>query len=177
MGLLENMEKTAFLGSEFMIWLWCMSEKNNGLFEVEEIGKVDIWFYDNIKLEKGYEKDKESVLCTGPSSQLREARLGLTTGKELREARIKIIIGDDEWYLTLDSKYLDFKGLKTPKVEKISDGDEADEENRLFEKISLIEKAVKVMDKIFLNFLNERMSNRWAEAIVPSITEWRESTE
>ncbi len=173
MGLYDNIEKTAFIGSDFLVWLWYMSEKNLGVFDVKDIGMVDLLFYDNLKLEKTLESGNESIVCKGFSSELKEARLGLTTGKELKEVKIKLIMDDYEWFFTLDSTFLDFKGLKTPKVEINSTGDEADEENRFFEKIALIEKAVNVIDNIFLTFIDQRMSEKWTTDILPAINGWR----
>lgn len=173
MGLLENIEKTEFLGTEFLTWLWYMSETHTGSFNVEGHESVEIWFYDNVKLEKGVEREKESIICSGATSDLKEARLGLSSGKKLKETRIKMIIDDEEWFLTIDSTYLDFKKLKTPKIEKLADDkDSNDEDARFYEKIFLIEKSIAVIDKIFLSFMKERLDEKWNTVSVPTINKW-----
>ncbi|HLC17313.1 MAG TPA: hypothetical protein VJL89_13925 [Thermodesulfovibrionia bacterium] len=174
MGLLETIEKTEFLGSEFLTWLWYMSEKHTGMFEIQDIGSVEVWFYDNVKLEKGKDGgNRESIICKGATSDLKEARLGLRTGKRLKEARLKIIIDDDEWFLTIDSGFLDFRQLKTPKIDK-SDfaGDDKDADAAFYEKVYLFERAVNVIDNLFMAFIQERLSNGWHQTAVPAIRQW-----
>jgi recombination associated protein RdgC len=173
MGLLEHIAKTEFLGSEFLTWLWFKSETNNGLFDIEEVGKIELWFYDDLKLEKGGKLDKESLVCKGSASDLKEAKLGLSAGKKLKEARIKLIVDDEEWFLTLDSLYLDFKQLKTPKVEIDSFESEQNEKDALFyEKIFLIEKAVSIIDNLLQLFIKDRMSPQWASESVAALNQW-----
>lgn len=174
MGLLEAIEKTEFLGSEFLTWLWYMTEKNTGFFEIKDLGPAEVWFYDSVKLEKGKEGGyRESIVCKGATSDLKEARLGLRNGKRLKETRIKIIVDDDEWFLTVDSRFLDFRQFKTPKIE-INDiaGDEKDEDASFYEKVYLFEKAVTVIDSIFTVFIQERMSSDWHQTVAPAIRQW-----
>lgn len=173
MGLLEDINNTEFLGSEFLTWLWYKSETNLGAFHIKDTGDIELWFYDNIKLEKGRESEKESIICTGATSDLKEAKLGLNTGKKLKEARIKIIINDEEWFLTLDSKFLDFKQLKTPKIDKLSSQkDEHDEDAHFYEKVFLIEKALSVIDNLFISFMEERVDDKWYHISIPAIKKW-----
>jgi hypothetical protein len=172
-GLLEDIEKTEFLGSEFLTWLWYMSETHTGSFNVEGYQSVEIWFYDSIKLEKGELKDKESVICNGVTSDLKEARVGLNNGKKIKEVRIKMIIDDEEWFLTIDSICLDFKKLKTPKVEKDEmETDTQDEDALFYEKVFLIEKSIAVIESIFYSFMKERLSETWDTVSVPAIRNW-----
>ena len=173
MGLLENIEQTQFLGSEFLTWLWYMSETHSGSFYVPDYHNVELWFYDNIKLEKGEQNEKESILCSGVTSDLKEARVGLASGKKLKEARLKMILEDEEWFLTIDSLYLDFKKLKTPKIEKDSgEMDSNEEDAQFYEKVFLIEKSIAVMDSVFHSFMKERLDEKWNTVSVPAIKKW-----
>jgi hypothetical protein len=178
-GVLENIDKTGFLGSEFIKWLWHRSEMKNGMFEVKEnnLGAVELWVHDRLKLEKGEADRRESLTYAGSITDLGEAKMALGKGKELKEAGVKLTIDGDEWFLTLDSRYLDIKSLKTPKTEKLSGGtaEEDDPESRFYERVFLIEKAVDVMDGLFAVFMAERTGPEWNRRTLPSIKKWREN--
>ncbi|RMD59816.1 MAG: hypothetical protein D6828_00980 [Nitrospirae bacterium] len=176
MGLLEDINKLSFIGSEFLLWLWYMSDKNNGLFDVEGFGKFELWIYDKVKLEKNADKEKEILVCSGAFSELREAKLGLIGGKRITEARLKCIIDEEEWFMTLDSMFLDLKQLKTPKVEISKDADEAEKEAMFYEKVFLIEKAISMIDNLFASFLNHRLSSGWSEERI-AIKRWMSGDE
>jgi hypothetical protein len=181
MGLLENIALTGFLGSDFLKWLWFMSERNDGIFNIKDIGHAQLAVNGRFRLEKVDGSFKESFTysgcqsenCTSPA----EARLSLFKGKAIKEAGIKLIIEDNEWSFTLDSKYLDIKSMKPPKTEKIKDAEnnEDDSEGRFYERVFLIERAVVVIDSLFASFMAERIGDIWNDKIISEINTWLEN--
>ena len=79
------------------------------------------------------------------------------------------IIEDNEWSFTLDSKWMNFKGLKTPKV--MMDKDE-DPDGLFYEKFFLIDQALAAMNTIYAAFIKSRTSPEWESEEIPALRAW-----
>ena len=169
MGVIEKVEKTELLGRDFLVWLWFKSEINHGIIDLGDEGHAEIWFDGKIALESEEDEVVESVTCLGINSRLKEARFALTENKKVTLAAIKLILGDDEFSFTLDSRWMNYRSLKTPKV--VLD-DKDDPEGLFYEKTGLIEKAVSVIDSVFLSFIKLRLSPEWKERELPALIGW-----
>ena len=169
MEVLERARQTEFLGRDFLIWLWCKSETNEGRFDLGELGTVELWFDGRVTLQSDGDTDIESITCSGQNSRLREARFALTKNKKVTQATLKLIVGDDEWSFTLDSTWLNFKSLKTPQVVR----DKRDDPEGLFyERVFLIEQPLRVVDALFSSFIKTRTSPEWGTQELPALMEW-----
>ncbi|MBW2017671.1 MAG: hypothetical protein JRJ01_12660, partial [Deltaproteobacteria bacterium] len=155
MQLLERVKKAGFLGREFLAWLWFRSETNGGRFDFGEEKTLDLWFDKKIVLESEEEEGVEKVVCTGDHPHLKEARYALKENKEITEAGIRLVIGDNEWSFVLDSTWLNFKNFKTPKT--MADKGE-DPDGLFYEKFFLVEQAVSAIDTLFAAFVKLRTS-------------------
>jgi hypothetical protein len=122
-----------------------------------------------ITLETENDGGVESVTCSGDSPRLKEARFALTENKKVTQATIKQIVGDDEYTFTLDSRWMNYRSLKTPKVVQV---DKDDPEGLFYEKAGLIEKAVSMMDTIFMHFIGLRLSTEWDNKELPAVIGW-----
>lgn len=169
MALLEKVRKTEFLGRDFLLWLWFRSETGDGRFDLGEDGIVEIWFDNMVTLQSESDDRKETIRCSGENCLLKEARFALTMNKKITQAMIKLIIEENEWSFVLDSTWLDFRTLKTPKV--IQDNRE-DPEGLFYEKIFLVEQAVSVINAVFASYIRERLSPEWKNQTLPALTEW-----
>lgn len=169
MQLLERVRKTEFIGREFLLWLWFKSDVNECRFSLGEDGLVELWFDKKIVLESDSEEGTEKVICSGENPHLKEARFALTKFKSITEATVVLKIGDNEWSFGLDSMWLNFKSLKTPKV--MQDTKE-DPDGLFYEKFYLIEKAVSAIDSIFASFIEIRTSAEWETEELPALREW-----
>lgn len=122
-----------------------------------------------ITLKSEIDEQVETVICSGENPQLKEARFALTENKKITQAMIKLIIGDDEWSFILDSTWMNYRSLKTPKVLQ----DYKDDPDGLFyEKVSLIDKAVSSMEIIFSQFISLRISQEWKTGELPALVKW-----
>ncbi|MBW1787624.1 MAG: hypothetical protein JRK53_13530 [Deltaproteobacteria bacterium] len=169
MQLLERVRKTEFLGREFLLWLWYTCETREGLFDLGDGGRLELWIDRKIVLQGESDRGVEKVACTGENPKLREARFALTEGKEITEAMIRLIIGDDEWSFILDAQWLNFKAFKPPKV---APDVEQDPDGLFYERYFLLEKAVTAMDALFGTFIKLRMSPEWEISELPEMTDW-----
>ncbi len=163
-------DKATILGRDFLTWLWFKSEQQNGLFKTGQGEDFALYIEQKIAVEGGEGESLEKAVCTGMMSELREAKLGLRTGKKVVQAKIKLEQDANEWIMEVNASHFSFSGLKTPKVDtKVEEGDDPD--SILLEKIFLIEKAIGFMDEVFSRFLEKRLSIRWQEE-VDAFREW-----
>jgi len=169
MQVLDRVRKTAFLGREFLLWLWFMSDTGEGVFDLGEKGKAEIWLDGKITLQSETDRGLETVTCAGEDVSMKEARFALAEEKEIREAAIKLAVGDNEWSFVLDSAWMNFRSFKTPRV--INDGRE-DPDGLFYEKAFLIEEAVSAVDQIYSAFLKRRLSPEWESQDRAVIGRW-----
>jgi hypothetical protein len=167
MNVLDKIEKTETIGAEFLLWLWFTSEIMDGMFDAGG-QQVEIRVDGTITLEN--EETGGKVSCSGNNALMKEARLALLENKRITMMTIRLILnGEDEFSFRLDSRWMNFKALKTPKV--ILDF-KADPEGMFYEKIGLIEKAVGVMDSVFINYIKLRVSAEWKTDVIPDLLAW-----
>jgi len=169
MSLAEKMADTEFLGREFLVWLWFRSETREGVFDLEDIGTVEIWLDGKMTLESEGEERGEKVICAGAAARLKEARFALTKNKKPTQATLRMLKGDDEWSFSLDSAWLNFSSLKTPKV--VQDVRE-DPDGLFYERMFLIEQPIAVMDALFSRFVELRLSPEWDAEELPAMKDW-----
>jgi len=169
MQLLDHVKRTEFLGSEFLVWLWFTSETQDGIFDLGDKGKAELWLDGKITLQSENERGVETITCSGETPDMREARFALAEEKEIREATLRLILGDNKWSFVLDSTWLNFRSFKTPSVLK---DQKKDPDGLFYEKTYLIEEAVSAMDAIFASFIKSRVSPEWATEERPAMARW-----
>jgi len=169
MQILEMVRKTEFLGREFLLWLWYRSEAQEGLFDLGDRGKAELWLEGKIMLQSETERGVEIITCEGETSGMKEARLALAEGKEIRQATVKLTIGDNRWSFVLDAAWMNFRSLKSPKV--MNDGTE-DPDGLFYEKTFLIAEALGAMAQIYGSFLERRLSPDWETQDRRVIAQW-----
>ncbi len=165
------------LGQEFLTWLWYRSEYADGLFKMSaESGHDGESFH--VKLEqrlvvRGGEGDyQETASVSGSFSPLREARLGLLTGKQVVRALVRFSKDELDWQLTLKAEDFCLNSMRTPPVAKPEEGDDPD--GVFFERMYLIETCLGLIDDVYRQFLKIRLSQpAWAEE-VQAIASWIE---
>lgn len=157
------------LGQEFLTWLWYRSEVHNGFKDAD--GNDFIVTMEKRIVVQGGEGDlMETASVSGAMSELREARLGLTTGKKVTRALVRFDQEPESWNFTLRAEDFSLGGFKTPKVDNKEEKDD-DPEAAFFEKIYLLDKGLGFFDGIYKEFLDLRLSAEW-KAEVKSIQSW-----
>lgn len=152
------------LGQEFLTWLWFRSESRNGMFMTAGGTSFSIYMEQRIVVQGGEGESLETATVSGPMSQLREARLGLMTGKKVSRALLRIERDADNWQVTLKAEDFALGSLKTPAIEKGDDeGDDPDA--RFLEKMYLIETCLGLIDEVYRQFLTVRLSSKWSEEV------------
>lgn len=169
MQLMDIVNKTEFMGREFLLWLWFRAETDQGVFDLGDKGKAEVWFDGKITLQSESDRGVDTITCAGEAAYMREARVALSEDKEITRAAIKLTLGEDEFSFVLDSTWMNFRSFKAPRVMMDKN---ADPDGLFYEKTFLIEKAVAAMDAIFAIFMNCRTAPDWAHTQRPALIKW-----
>lgn len=150
-------EVNILLGQEFLTWLWFISETKPIGFKDEKGQCFTFSMEQRVVIQGGEGESLETATVFGPFSPLREARLGLQTGKKVTRALLRFEKDELSWQLTLKAENFSFGSFHTPKVSL-----DSDEPDAIFlEKIYLIEICLHFIDICYKNFLNIRLSSEW----------------
>ena len=158
------------LGQEFLTWLWFRSETGN-VFRMEgaeHSGEpFTVAMEQRLVVRGGEGENQETATVVGSFSPLREARLGLLTGKQVVRCLVRLEKDGMDWQVSLKAEDFSINSLRTPKVAR-DDGDE-DPEGLFLEKMYLIDLGLDMLDEMFRQFLALRLApaawNKEAEAV------------
>jgi len=157
-----------FLGFDFLTWLWYFIEKLGGTIEAgDKVANIHLGERMVLVLPSD---GKERVICTSQANFLHEARTALRQGKVVEEVQLFIVLGDNEYMLTLDSSLWALKGLKTPK--QLPDYGQEDPDGRFLEKMYFIEEVFNTLDALYLRFLADRLTPGWETDTLPQLQKW-----
>lgn len=162
MDLYLGQIKDVILGQDFLTWLWYRSERTNGMFKTPEGLDFELHVEQRISVQGGEGDNVETATVSGAMSELREARLGLATGKKVNKMLVRVERDTEVWQGTLKAQDFSFTSLRTPKVEAGNeDGDDPDA--AFLEKVFLIERFLEFVDILFVDFVKLRLSKDWPE--------------
>lgn len=152
--------KDVVLGQDFLTWLWFKSEKTNGQFRTAEGVDFACHVEQRISVQGGEGDNVETATVSGALSELREARLGLTTGKKVNKMQLRMERDTEVWQGAIKAEDFTLTGLRTPKMEAARDDDEPDA--AFYEKVFLIERFLSFIDALYAQFLTLRLGPEWA---------------
>lgn len=151
------------LGQEFLTWLWYRSEAHN-VFKDAEGADFSVIMEKRIVVQGGEGELMETASVSGAMSELREARLGLTTGKKVTRALVRLEQEPESWSFTLRAEDFSLGSFKTPTMETKEEKDD-DPEAAFFEKIYLLDKGLGFFDALYQEFLKLRLSPAWKDEV------------
>lgn len=159
MDMLDRINKTSFLGKEFLTWLWFRSEQQEGLFrDLPNQELFEVWFDDKLVLDTAMDKIKEVNSIRGESpTETAEANAALRVGKKVSDAKLRIIKDEREWVCTVKAEELALSGVKVPSVLS------REEDEQVLERLMLIGELESVLDTLYEEFLKVRLDEeRWS---------------
>ncbi len=168
----ENSQDPAFLGREFLTWLWFKSEERGGAVLIPGTGDVEVLFVRRLILEAGEGEYSESVTCQGLHADLKEGKAAIREGKKIKEARVALGVGTDQWELTLKADRFQFQSVKLPTGMAMSEEEDEEKEGRILERIYLTERVLNTVDQLFAAFLAKRLSGQWSDEEIPRMKKW-----
>jgi hypothetical protein len=166
MGLLEQITRSAFVGEEFLTWLWYLGETSREPVAIPKIGVCQIAMGQEIILG-GESGDAQTVVLRGdmPSASA-EAREALASGKRLRRAKLYLTIEGVQWGCTIVGTTLAISGLRVPSAAG------ADFETHCLSRLDAIERAGRAINWLFEQFLERRLEPKRWDAELRAIAKW-----
>lgn len=153
----DKSDRFAFLGREFLTWLWFESETHNGAVEVPELGQVRVEFGQRLTLESAGNVREGSTVQADAPSQTEEARTALRVGKKVARARLLLDVGERHFEVGLDAETLTFAGVKLPTLMASEDA------LRIEERLRLLDEVENIVDTLYVQFVNLRRDEAvWA---------------
>ena len=164
----------AFLGSEFLTFLWYLTDTNQDLNKcVSTDNQVEITLGDSIMIENTSvaEKPKEKITIKGEDAGLEEALLALKKGGSITQMNILCKIGEMDCNYTLKSADLALTSLKA-KLVASNPRDSEELAGYLFERIYINETVTEVVNDLFKHFIKTRIADDWETETLPAIRKW-----
>lgn len=178
MDFVDILREKAFLGREFLTWLWFKSDQTGGRIDLSDGRTVECVFLDKMTLDLSDAESPQAVILKGEHSELREGLAALKEGKKIEEARLSIKTGYNEFTMVIKGTWFSFGSFKPPAALPQSEaGEDEGPEGAFLEKVALIEEGMEAIDAIFEQFLRLRVSDRWEAAELPAIRKWIASNE
>lgn len=167
MDLIEQINRTAFLGPEFLTWLWYRTETSGEIFQVDgQAQPFEVWFDDRLVVGSTRVNAQENFFKGGHPSSSLEARTALRLGKLATQARLRIIRDSLEWGFVFNATELSTSGVKLPPVL----AKETDE--KLYERMYLVEQLDVMVKGLFGQFVKLRLSDDWNTKYLSDIQTW-----
>ncbi len=157
------------LGQEFLTWLWFRSA-TGAIFNDPGGRPFTVTLDQHIVVQGGEGERVERASVSGVDSELREARMGLTTGKKVTRAGLRIERDAETYKLTLKAADFSISGLKPPKIDRKDQ--EGDDEALLLETIFLFESCLEMMDAVYAGFLKLRLDDKAWRDEVRQLQDW-----
>lgn len=149
---------------EYLLWLLYLSEINSGSFEIE--GEYVVFrVEDQLKLE-GEGDVRQTDLKKGVPSISDEAKTSFKNGKLPTKMKSKIMVGEDEYVFTIDSKTMEIQGVKIPVIPM------KEPELKMDQRIFHISQIYRVLELLFKQFTKERLDADIWENKVKEINTW-----
>jgi len=168
-GVVVMGEGAAFLGGEFLLWLWHHAESSGGSHRLGELGEAGVAF-DQL-LELGGAKEGGRVTLRGElPTRSAEAASALLAGRMPQKARLLLAHDEKSFEVTLAAETFDLDAVKVAApAEEIGDENlrAADEQRAgwLFE-------LQQVVDALFASFLELRLARSFDAELLPAMRRW-----
>jgi hypothetical protein len=104
----------AFLGEEFLTWLWYRLDTLGGDVEIEEGRAVAYAIDDFLAFAARDDDETEQTLRKGTPTRSQEARTALRNGRRLRKARLIVAEGPLQFGVTVDGSTMCLSAIKLP---------------------------------------------------------------
>jgi hypothetical protein len=164
--LLERIESTRFLGSEFLLWLWLRAELIDQPIDLGELGNFEVWLDNHLTLQSDIDPNERVTVRGAAPSGSPEAREAVRAQKFPVRARIALRNEEREFACVLVAQRLAIASGAIPAV-LTKDSDDA-----FVERMTLVEQLSHTLDRLYAAFLADRLSDTWRLGWEPAIVSW-----
>ncbi len=158
----------AFLGEEFLLWLWWNAETKGGVFALGDDRRVGIAL-DRVLEFKDDASDVRVVVRGDAPTRAPEAREALSRGMRIERAGLIVSVDQENVLLVLDGPSLDLRSIRTERPE----GETPEDRDQ-----SALDTAfglVSALDAVYRAWIRERVSSRFSTETAPSLLEWAQN--
>ena len=149
-----------FLGNEFLLWLWWLTEAHEGLVRVQSPYEREV--EAAVLIDQSLDMDcawgatgKQTLRGDGPT-RLVEAGDALRTGKWPRKAGLILSDGEHQWELSLQGDRMTIGSAALPEI------DEAPGPRELVDaRLGLTRQLSDTLDALYTRFLTDRTGSGW----------------
>lgn len=171
MDLIDLINSRRFVGSEFLTWLWFRVDCHDGLLDIEDVGRIEVIFDDQLTLDAYMAETQRNDLRGGSPAYSMEAVTALRHGKRPTKAKLRFIREGREWAFTFKAETFDIASLKIPALLT------QEEDDQFYERMYLIEEVEEILHALYKEFLRLRLADDWEERFVGAMKSWIESDE
>lgn len=173
MDFIDTLREKAFIGREFLTWLWFKSESTGGRVTLANGNSIEVLFLDRMTLSLPDATTPQTVTLKGEQSELREGLAALREGKKIEEARIAFKMGENDFTTVIKATWFSFGSFRTPPVLPTGEAEQDEGPDGAFlEKVWLVEEGLSLIDKLFSQFLALRVSDKWGRDELPAFLKW-----
>ena len=158
MDRLTAIEKTFFLGREFLLWLWFHSETRQEL-KIREEEEVEIDLEDRLILEPYGGGGWKQLLSGEEAAAAPEARFALQMNNLPSELKLRLIKGTLAWSFTLRWENLQPKGIKIPENRELPF------DEQISYRMEMIEILEELVEELWKKFLEIRTTSQWLQVL------------
>jgi hypothetical protein len=170
MSLLESIDQKAFLGTEFLTWLWFRAENGEGAFALPDLGDFEVTLDTVALLASEEPADVGTALLKGESPGASELiRRAVAEGKKIQRASFRVVWENIAWSATVNGETLDVSGVKLP-VAAPAGGADRIEHFRL--RLQTLESFLDLWDHLFHYFAAIRLDENSWTAERGRLVEW-----
>ncbi len=166
MDLVDRIETTRFLGSEFLTWLWYKIELFGGALDLGEQGVAELIIDNQVNLASWVDEKEKVALRGATPSTSPEASEALRNAKVPQRVALRLTLNSEEFVLAFNGPKFSMSGVKLPQVLP------EDSEERFHERMRLLELLDNVIGALYDEYLLLRLSPLWAEELAPAMREW-----
>jgi hypothetical protein len=159
-------DKYAFLGREFLTWLWFEAERGHGAVKTPTFGDVKVEFGQRLVLESGGNVREGSTVQADAPALAEESRVALRTGKKVSKAKIVLEAGERTFSVGLDAETLTLAPVKLPAV--LATGDAP----RLDDRLQLLDELEAIVDELYVRFVQVRADAKSWGPVRDAMRDW-----
>jgi len=155
----------AFLGREFLTWLWYHTESGRHEVNLGELGIYKLYVDDRLVLSSSSGSAHEQALRGGTPAYAAEALVALQLGKLVQEAKFILQDNERQWMWSMRADDLSLRSVRLPTVQA------PDASTHMQARIANTQLLVDVVETLFKRYLGVRMSAKFTEEL-QRIQDW-----
>jgi hypothetical protein len=163
-------DRYKFIGNEFLTWLWYAIDNAPDTLEKIDPTLQALEIGNRIVLKNQTANGEETISIKGDTAGLEEGLLALSKGAMVTEINLIYKTEEHQWQFSLKGESLGFTSLKTPETGNIETQD--DIEGLVLEKVYLLTKACGLLDALFNDFIQLRVSSAWLTDTQSALRSW-----